>query len=131
MRDLARIVEVVHALLLVVWIVGMPLLFWRRWPRLTRWYGIYAISFVLLSQGSHHLLGECFVTTLARHLWESGAADPSRELDEWFTVRLAQRVFGLSPSHRSVILVWEAGILITAVGALLSLRSRRRTEFAQ
>jgi hypothetical protein len=128
MRDLWAAVELLHALLLVLWIACMPLLFWRRWPRLTRWSCVYAIAFVLISQGSHHLLGECFLTTLSRYVWERGAADAPQPPGEWFTVRLARRVFGMAPSQRAVVLAWEAGILVTAVGVLLALRRRTRGE---
>jgi hypothetical protein len=131
MRDLWAAVELLHALLLVLWIACMPLLFWRRWPRLTRWSCVYAIAFVLISQGSHHLLGECFLTTLSRTVWEHGAADAAQPPGEWFTVRLARRIFGMAPSQRAVVMAWEAGILVTAIGVLLALRRPSRSAGAR
>lgn len=123
---LGATLDAVHALLMVAWLIGLPLLFWRRWPTLTRMYGIYAVVFVVVSQVSHHLLGECFLTTLSRHLWKVSASRVPQGADEWFTVRFAEFVFHLTPSHRAIVLGWEAFTLLTAVGVLLSLRQRSR-----
>lgn len=123
---LGAVLDAVHALLMVAWVLGMPLLFWRRWPRLTRAYGIYAVAFVVVSQLSHYLLGECFLTTLARHLWKVSASRVPQGADEWFTVRFAELVFHLTPSHRAIVLGWEALTMVTAIGVLLSLRHRGR-----
>ena len=114
---LAAGVDFVHALLMAAWVGGLPLLFWHRWPRFTRVYGVYAVAFILVSQGSHWLFGECFFTTIARWCARSSAAPIS---DEWFTVRVAQSVFRLTPSHRAIVWVSEALILMTALGALSS-----------
>jgi hypothetical protein len=118
---LGSTVDVVHALLMAAWVVGLPLLFLRRWPRTTRIYGVYAISFIVMSQVSQITLGECFLTTISRGLWESspGAA---RGSDEWFTVRLAKWVFDKTPSHRAIVLLSEFLILLTATGALMAAR---------
>ena len=127
---LGATVDVAHALMMAAWVVGLPLLFWHQWPRATRAYGVYAIVFIVVSQVSHAILGECFLTTLARACWLraplSGGASPVS--DEWFTVRLARFVFRLSPSHRAISLASEALILLTAVGALLSIRKLRTTR---
>jgi hypothetical protein len=123
-QPLATFVELVHALLMLAWIAGLPLLFWHRWPRLTRGYAVYAVAFVLLSQASHHLLDECFITSLARYLWESGSAAPL-DVSEWFTVRVARWVFGMTPSHRAIVIAWEIAIAVTALGALTTLRSAK------
>jgi hypothetical protein len=119
-------VELFHALAMAAWVVGLPLLFWHRWPRGTRWYAVYAIAFVVLSQASHWILGECFLTTLARDVFEQTApAARSGELDDWFTVRLARRIFGMAPSHRAVVLASEIGMVVTAAGVLFVLHVRR------
>jgi hypothetical protein len=123
---LAPLIDVVHALLIAAWVLGLPLLVWRRHARLSRAYAIYALSFVLISQVSQWLLGECFLTTLARFAWESqppGTAPP--DVEEWFTVRAAQAVFGAAPSHRAVVIVSEALIVATALTALWSLHRPR------
>jgi len=122
---LASLVDLLHALLMVAWVAGMPLLFWRRYPRATRWYAIYAIVFIVLNQASKALLGECFLTTVARFLWERGGAPPGTAPEEWFTVRIAMAVFHMAPSHKAITLVAEALILVSAVGMLLSLRRSR------
>lgn len=122
---LASAVDVLHALFMVLWVVGLPLLFWHRWPRATVAYGVYALVFAAVNQGSHLLLGECFLTTIARAVWQrSGAATPAHA-DEWFTVRLAERVFALTPSHQGVKLVTEALIVIIAIGTLYSMHGLR------
>jgi hypothetical protein len=125
MGHLFSVVETVHALAMAAWVLGLPLLFWHRWPKATRWYAGYAISFVVLSQLSHLALGECFLTTLAGAVAERMASAPAH-VDEWFTVRLARAVFGLVPSQRDVVIASEIGMVVTAAGVLFALRSRRR-----
>jgi hypothetical protein len=113
--QLGATVDLIHALLMAAWILGLPLLFWRRWPRWSRAYAIYAIAFVVVNQVSLALLGECFLTAIARACWQraGGAAGAT---DEWFTVRLAQAVFHMTPSHRAIKVASEVLILLTAVG---------------
>ena len=106
----------------------MPLLFVRRWPRLSHAYGIYAIAFILASQLSHLALGECFLTTISRHLWERSFASGAPPIDssEWFTVRLAKWIFDMSPSHRAVVISTELLVLLTVLGELSVLRGGSR-----
>lgn len=123
---LAPLIDLLHATAMAVWVLGLPLLFFRRRARLSRAYAIYALAFVVASQLSQWILGECFLTTLARFAWESqpaGTAPP--DVEEWFTVRLAKAVFGATPSHRAVIIVSELLIASTAVAALWSLHRHR------
>ena len=123
---LGAAVDFFHAMVMVVWVVGLPLLFYRRWPRLTRAYAIYAVSFVVLSQGSELLLGECFLTTLARACYQNSPTAIASY--EWFTVRMAEAVFSLSPSRRSIVYASEGLIVATAAGVLLWLRSHRQQK---
>ncbi len=120
-------IDLVHALLMAAWVLGLPLLFVRRLPRWTRAYGIYAIGFILVSQGSRLLLGECFLTTFARSIWRLAPQSRGVETvaDDWFTVRLAAAVFHLAPSHRAIVMVSDALVFVTAAGALLA---RRRLQ---
>ena len=106
-------IDFFHALSMAAWVLGLPLLFWHRWPRLTQIYAIYAIGFVAINLLSDVLLGECFLTTLARAAWESNPPPLSRE---WFTVRMAEAIFRLTPSHQVIKLVSEGLILLTAAG---------------
>jgi hypothetical protein len=115
---------------MVGWVAGLPLLFWHRFPRATRWYAIYAVVFIVINQGSRFLLGECFLTTIARMLWEHGGAPPRTAPGEWFTVRMAMMVFHLIPSHRSIKLLSELLIFVTAVGMLVSMRRARKAHGA-
>ena len=128
-RVLGSTTDVIHALLMVAWVVGLPLLFARRWPRARRVYAIYAVVFVVLSQGSQALLGECFLTTLARWFWEYPSDGlPPAAVDEWFTVRLARTVFGLSPPYRAITLISEILAAVTALGVLFHLHHERRSR---
>jgi hypothetical protein len=128
---LAATTDFVHALLMSAWVLGLPLLFWRRRPRLTRAYGIYAIAFIVVSQVSHAVLGECVFTAVARWCAEHASSSSTPVSEEWFTVRAAQAIFHLTPSHRGVTWVSEALIFVTALGALSWANSgslsRRRT----
>lgn len=128
---LASLVDLAHALFMVAWVAGMPLLFWRRYPRATRWYAVYAIVFIVLNQASKMLLGECFLTTIARFFWEHGGAPPAIAPEEWFTVRIAMAVFHLAPSHQAITVVAQILILVSAVGMLLSLRRQRASQSAR
>lgn len=136
-QTLGAATDFVHALVMAIWLLALPLLFVSRWPRLRRAYAAFAVGFIVLSQGSQALLGECFFTTIARWFWEHpsarGAAPAHTE--EWFTVRMARAVFDLSPTHREITLASEALMLVTAIGVLWSIhhgrRSRRRSANAR
>ena len=117
----ASFVETIHATFMVAYFVGIPLLFFHRWPRVSRIYAVYAISFVVFSQGSKLLWGHCFLTPLAGELWHrSGTAVA---VNEWFTVRLSNLVFHCAPSHRIISWIGDVFVLVTAIGAVLRLRS--------
>ena len=116
---LAASVDFVHAIVMAAWACGLPLLFWHRWPRLTRSYSVFAVAFIMVSQLSHFWLGECVFTTIARWCLRESTGPVS---DEWFTVRLSQAIFHMAPSHRAVVWVSEALILVTATGMLASYR---------
>ncbi len=122
----AAAVDVLHATLMVVWLLGLPLLFWHRFPRVTFLYGVYAVLFVVITRVSHWVGGQCFLTAISAKLWRAGAS-VSSDSDEWFTVRLARFVFGMTPSHRAIAWVSEALIMVTALGVLFS-TSRRHEK---
>jgi hypothetical protein len=121
---IGSVIDFLHALLMVGWIAGLPLLFSRRFPRVTRAYAVYAVVFVTVNLGSRWVLGECVLTTLARWFWEHGAVPPGSAPNEWFTVRLAMMVFHLTPSHAIIKRLSELLIMVTAVGMLFSGRRR-------
>lgn len=124
---LGSVVDALHALVMVAWVAALPLLFYHRWPRLTRFASVYALVFVVVSQGSQWLLGECFLTTVARWLWQhegGGLSSP----DEWFTVRFAQAVFRMTPSHDAIVWASEALAVVTAAGVLSTWARRRRGQ---
>jgi hypothetical protein len=41
---------------------------------------------------------------------------------DWFTIRLAKWIFDMSPSHRSIAMMTEVLIFLTAVGEMVALR---------
>jgi len=118
MAVLATMLDFFHALVIATWALGLPLLFWQRWPKLSRIYAAYAIGFVSLNLLSDWLIGECFLTTITRYFWENAATRPSNS-SEWFTVRFAELVFKLTPSHDTIKLLTKTLVFVTAIGALV------------
>jgi len=114
---LAVLSDSLHVLFMIAWAFGLPLLFWHRWPRLSFACTLYAVAFVILSQLSHQLLGECFFTTLSRSLWASAGV----HADGTFTGRLVNWVAGVRPTTETAVLIWEIAIVGTAVAAAWSL----------
>jgi hypothetical protein len=122
-RLLGAGVDALHALGMLVWGLGLPLLVWHRFRRLSHAYMVYALVFVVVSLVSHFLLGECVLTTLARKLWLLGGGYRDGTP---FTALLANTVAGMRPSRREVVLLWEGAILATSVGSIWCwLRTRR------
>ena len=134
-ETIGAFIDLMHALFMVAWVLGLPLLFWHRFPWATRGYALYAIGFVVVNQLSHALLGECFLTALARYAWEHapGSGGSAPVSDEWFTVRFAEAIFHLTPSHRGIKLVSEALIFLTAIGVAFRalVEHRARTDRAE
>jgi hypothetical protein len=116
---LAAAVEVTHGLTMIVWGLGLPLLVWHRWKPLSRAYMWYAIAFVAISVVSNQILGECFLTTLARHLWLAGGGYRD---DVPFTVLFANAVAGIRPTTREAVLAWQTAIVVTSIGTLFCWR---------
>lgn len=129
----ASVVDLLHAVFMVAWVAGLPLLFWRRYPRLSRLYAIFALVFVVLYQGSRLAFGECFLTSLSRWMWQhpSAGGDSLPPSSEWFTVRVSRAIFGMAPSQRAIVWTGHALATITAVGMLWSLRASRRARAAE
>jgi hypothetical protein len=113
-RVLAIVVDLTHATAMLLWGLGLPLLFWHRFERLSHAYSIYAIVFVVTTVASHLAMGECFLTSLARTLWlASGHARDTVP----FTVIVTNTIAGFRPSSRSAVLLWEAAVLVTSLGS--------------
>lgn len=121
----AAIVDALHALTMAVWVLGLPLLFWHRWPRITRAYAIYAVSFAILSEGSQALGGECFLTSISRWFWSQQTTTTRTLPDEWFTVRLAKAVFGFIPTHHAIADASKVLVVLTAAGVLFTMARQR------
>lgn len=110
---------------MVTWGLGLPLLVWRRWPRLRRAYSWFSLSFVAVSVVSHALLGECVLTTMARALWEAGGGYAEKVP---FIVTFTNRVARVRPSTDAAVLVWEVAILAYCVLGLWGWRWLPRLE---
>ena len=128
---LASLVDLIHALAMVVWVGGLPLLFLRRWARVRRWYAGYALAFVILSKGSQWLLGACFLTRLSTLLWHSGPVHGGEEPETWFTVRFAETVFHLRPSEDAVVVAWDLALAASCIGLLVHARRTERARRAR
>lgn len=127
-RLLAMAVDVTHALAMLVWGLGLPLLVWHRFERLSHLYTWFAALFVVSSVGSQWVFGECFLTSLARWLWTASGAWRDAEP---FTVVLTNTVAGIRPSTESAVLVWEFAVLVTSLGSLWSWRKAQRRRSAK
>jgi hypothetical protein len=111
----AQLIDISHALAMLLWALGLPLLFWHRFPSLSHAYMLFALGFVVGTVASHQLLGECFLTSLARYCWNQ--AGVLREAVPFTTV-LANSVAGFRPRTRTVVIVWESLVLLSGVGGL-------------
>jgi hypothetical protein len=120
---LSASIDVVHALAMLVWGVGLPLLFWHRWPALSRGYMVYSLVFIAASVASQLVLGECFLTTMARDFAEQGSNTLLRERAS-FTVRLVEMVAGLRPTERLAVRLWELAVFVTCMGMLVHMWRR-------
>lgn len=112
-RWLAASVDFAHALLMLAWGLGLPLLFWHRWPRLSRAYVWFAIGFVGASVLSQGAIGECVLTTLARRLWTLAGGHRDGVP---FVVICVNAVARIRPSTRAAALAWQLAIAISALG---------------
>jgi Na+(H+)/acetate symporter ActP len=125
----ASLVDVLHALLMLAWVAGLPLLFSRRFsvrfPRATRTYALYAVVFVAVNQVCELTLGGCPLTLMSRKLWSYGLPNGAVP-EEWFSVRLAHAVFHASPSRSGLTILFSVLVSITALGVLVSLRGGAR-----
>jgi len=115
MLYLAVAIDVLHAMLMVAWVLGIPLLFWHRYKKLSMAYAIFSLAFVIVNQVSHYTLGVCIFTTIADFFYrQAGQVAP----EEWFTVRLSKWIFGLTPTQRSVKMATEFLICLSALGGM-------------
>jgi len=120
---LAAAVDFTHALAMLAWGLGLPLLVWHRYERLSRAYMWFAIGFVVISVASNRILGECFLTTLARYFWQTAGGFRDGVP---FTVLFANAVAGIRPTAREAVLAWEAAITLTSIGTLWCWRKTRQ-----
>lgn len=119
MHYIAVSIQVLHALVMILWILGLPLLFWHRYPKLSIGYAFYAVVFIIINQVSHYTLGECVLTTIERWFWQHSLMHEPTE--QWFSIRFAQLIFGFTPSHKGIKISGEVLIALCAVGGMFSI----------
>ncbi|MEB2310432.1 MAG: hypothetical protein OZ921_01130 [Sorangiineae bacterium] len=124
LEALANLVDALHALAMIVWVLGLPLLFWHRYPKWSRAYVVYALAFVVVTRLSHSALGECVLTTGARELRHRGGTGFGDHSS--FMVRLVNGVAGLRFTEESAILVWEWSVFMVSAGVLVHFYLERR-----
>lgn len=115
---MASVIEFIHALCMIFWILTIPFLFYHRWPKITLGAIVYNFLFVTVNRLSHWILGECIFTRMAR--WAGGEWN-----NEWFTVKVARLVFGFIPSNKNVTYVEQGILLLVCTGVLISLYRRK------
>lgn len=123
---LAGLIDAVHATAMIVWVVGLPLLFWHGKPRWSRIYVWYALAFVVVTRVSHELLGECVLTRMARDVRILGGADVHGQTS--FMVRVVNGIAGLRFTEQSAVLVWEWSVFLCSAGVLFYLYRHRARE---
>lgn len=119
-RFLAGSVELCHGLLMVVWGLGLPLLVWRRFERLSRAYFWFSLTFVLGSLLSNLLLGECVLTTVAHWLWQASGGHTEKVP---FIVIFTNHVARIRPSNDVAVLIWKVAIALYCMVGLWGWRS--------
>ena len=115
MTIIAMTIDLIHAMAMVIWGIGLPLLIWHRYPRLSRAYMWYSLTFIVITLLSHWIWGQCFLTVLARVCWNAAGIERTQVP---FTVLLVNKVAGIRPSTRVGVLIWEFAVLISCIGNL-------------
>lgn len=125
---MAMAVDITHAAAMLAWGLGLPLLVWHRFERLSHFYTLFAVLFVVSSVGSHWAIGQCFLTALARWLWEASGTWRNAEP---FTVIIVNTVAGIRPTTQTAVSVWQIAVLVTSLGGLWSWRKAQRRRSAK
>jgi hypothetical protein len=112
---------------MLAWGLGLPLLVWRRWPRVRHAYVWFSLGFVLVSLASHLLLGECVLTLWAHSLWQA-TGEANQQVP--FVVTFTNRIAGVRPSTDAAVLIWELAIAAYCVLGLWGWQraGRRRSD---
>jgi hypothetical protein len=114
-RFFASGVEFSHGLLMVLWALGLPLLFWHRYARLSRAYVGFSLVFIIGSVVSHVVLGECVLTTVARASWQLAGRQTENVP---FIVTFTNWVAGVRPGNRAAVLTWQVAIVMYCLASL-------------
>lgn len=113
---IAICVDVIHAIAMMLWVIGLPLLFYNKYPSLSIGYAIYSILFIIINQLSHYYWGHCIFTVLSNYYYK--LANSNVDTGEWFSIRFARYIFGLTPTHKGVNIATQLLIMISSFGCL-------------
>lgn len=119
MYYLAVAVDTIHALAMVIWILGLPLLFWHKYKKLSFAYCIFSIFFIIVNLTSQYFLGHCVLTSIAGFFWERSSSHV--DTTEWFVTRFTRLIFNMTPTHILIKRLTEIIIMISSIGVLLFL----------
>lgn len=123
MYYIAVSIDVFHALAMIAWVLGLPLLFWHRYSKLSTLYASYSIIFIIVNLTSQYFLNRCVLTEVSAYFWKNTAA--GIDTSEWFTVRFSKLIFNLTPNHNLIKRLTEILILISSIGGIYSLTRKK------
>jgi hypothetical protein len=129
MYYLAVLTDLFHAIVMLAWVLGLPLLFWYRYPKLSSNYAIYSIFFIIVNLSSQYFLGRCILTEISDYFWKHSSAHV--DTSEWFTVKFSKLIFGLTPSHFLIKRITEFLILISSIGGLFLRHKKNKMTLAR
>lgn len=111
---MATIIEFIHALFIVLLVIGTPFLFIKRWKKIRLATALYSIVFIIVNRVSHYTMGECVWTRLARVTGGNSWGD------ELFLSKISRIVFGCIPSSRQLVYFEQGAIFIVCLGIIVS-----------
>lgn len=111
---MATIIEFIHALFIVLLVIGTPFLFIKRWRKIRLAAALYSIIFIIVNRISHYTMGECIWTKLARVVGGNSWGD------ELFLSKISRVVFGCIPSSRQLVYFEQGAIFIVCLGIVVS-----------
>jgi hypothetical protein len=113
------VINFIHAILMLIWVCSIPFLFWYKHIIISKISAIYSIVFIIVNRLSYYILGECILTTLARHF--SNSQD-----HKWFLVKFSTLIFNFIPNNKQIVFVGELFIFLVALDVLIFISKRNK-----
>jgi hypothetical protein len=107
-------IELFHILVIVLLFCAVPFLYVHKWRWLTITSTIYSAIFIIGNRLSQLILGQCFITKLAKIAggnWDDG---------EWFIIKMSRVLYGFVPSKGQISYIEYGMILIVIIGIAFS-----------